>query len=730
MLKRADVAGLIDAAGARSTLLMAHDWGAIIAWYFAMRRLRPLEKLVILNLPHPGAAAKAFRSWKQLRRSCYAIFFQIPWERTGHFYFGATRMPADLHYPRGVRRRVARNCLFSFLVFCLGCATPISVHRLDMRAVYRINTESVLTSERPSVASRQVLLRLGIFERFQREPEQVLIELHARTLAEMSADHLFALAEYSELHAERTRNPSYHVAAALYAYAFLFPDDGARLPDRLDPRTRTAASLYNRCLANALIGTGGAAHFDQLALPPHVGRLALSFDEAQLHWAQRRLTDFVPASNLEVRGLRNRYRRAGIGAAFAPLPVAEPGAELQAKNLLIADRMRIPVSLFLRFEAPRAGLREGTQRASMEIYNARETDEITVGRRRVPAELETSVALALSLDGASVWDSEVAGFRNPNAVPEGGLLQMWGPHQQGRVPVVFIHGTASSVARWAEMINELDSDPAIREHYEFWFFTYPTGVPILYSAKLLRGWLRLAVAELDPEGHDDALWRMLLVGHSQGGLLAKMQVISSGTRFWDNTSEVPFDQVELRPETRELVRDALFFEPLPFVSRVIFIATPQQGSFVAASWLGRFAISLTQAPGRLAGLPLDLARAGIALPGAAVELVQGDLDELRVQRALSRLPTSVDNMNPASSFIRTLADLPVKPPVRAHSIIPVTGDAPPYGQNDGVVTFESASIEEASSELVVFRSGHSAQSHPEAIQEVRRILLEQLAETP
>jgi len=73
-----DVAGLIDASGARSTLLMAHDWGAIIAWYFAMRRLRPLEKLVILNVPHPGAAAKAFRSWKQLSRSWYAIFFQIP----------------------------------------------------------------------------------------------------------------------------------------------------------------------------------------------------------------------------------------------------------------------------------------------------------------------------------------------------------------------------------------------------------------------------------------------------------------------------------------------------------------------------------------------------------------------------------------------------------------------------------------------------------------------------
>ncbi|MGH7785700.1 MAG: alpha/beta fold hydrolase [Candidatus Binatia bacterium] len=74
----ADIGGLIDAAGARSTLLIAHDWGGVIAWYFAMRRIRPLERLVVMNLPHPGAMAPVMRTWKQLRRSWYALFFQIP----------------------------------------------------------------------------------------------------------------------------------------------------------------------------------------------------------------------------------------------------------------------------------------------------------------------------------------------------------------------------------------------------------------------------------------------------------------------------------------------------------------------------------------------------------------------------------------------------------------------------------------------------------------------------
>jgi pimeloyl-ACP methyl ester carboxylesterase len=73
----ADAAGLIDAAGARRTLLVAHDWGGIIAWTFAIRRVRPLERLVVMNCPHPGAPA--IRTFRQLRRSWYMLFFQIPW---------------------------------------------------------------------------------------------------------------------------------------------------------------------------------------------------------------------------------------------------------------------------------------------------------------------------------------------------------------------------------------------------------------------------------------------------------------------------------------------------------------------------------------------------------------------------------------------------------------------------------------------------------------------------
>jgi pimeloyl-ACP methyl ester carboxylesterase len=74
-----DVAGLIDAAGAKETLLVGHDWGGLVAWYFAMRRPRPLARLCVMNLPHPACMERAFRSGPQLLRSWYALFFQLPW---------------------------------------------------------------------------------------------------------------------------------------------------------------------------------------------------------------------------------------------------------------------------------------------------------------------------------------------------------------------------------------------------------------------------------------------------------------------------------------------------------------------------------------------------------------------------------------------------------------------------------------------------------------------------
>ena len=289
------------------------------------------------------------------------------------------------------------------------------------------------------------------------------------------------------------------------------------------------------------------------------------------------------------------------------------------------------------------------------------------------------------------------------------------PYRPGKIPVVLVHGTASSPARWAELINELNGDPKIRERFQIWLFIYDSGRGVGYSAGRLRKALTNTVHELDPEGKDPALQNMVVIGHSQGGLLTKLTAIDSGTKFWDLISDKPFEQMKLGPEAREFIQQSAFYTPLPFVKRVVFISTPQHGAMLAASqWV-------TGLAAKLVNLPITVVNTTALL--AQIATASGDE---KVAAMLSRPMTSIDTMNPNNPALQVLASIPVAPGIRAHSIIAVEGDGPKEEGDDGVVAYKSAHIDEAVSEVVVHWS-HSCQGTPEVIEEIKRILFEHLA---
>jgi epoxide hydrolase 4 len=91
----ADIAALIDAAGRDKVTLIGHDWGAAQAWMFAIRRVRPLHRLVIMNVPHPACMRRELRSFRQLRKSWYMFFFQIPWLPEQLLSAGRARVVGD-----------------------------------------------------------------------------------------------------------------------------------------------------------------------------------------------------------------------------------------------------------------------------------------------------------------------------------------------------------------------------------------------------------------------------------------------------------------------------------------------------------------------------------------------------------------------------------------------------------------------------------------------------------
>lgn len=606
-------------------------------------------------------------------------------------------------------RPTRRAAVALIVLLALGCAPPISVRRVAPRQVTAELARSALNSNRPSLFSENVLYRWGLSETFARDPEGALRALHDRVReGRAGARTLFALAELCFQHAESSRQRAYFLASMVYAYAFLFPEPPGEPLRDLDPRTQLAINLYNRGLAQGF-GTprGGAVDLRSAVFElPFGQRLVVRVDDASLDWSGHHLDDFVPVAELEVRGLGARFRSPGIGAPLAAaMRPPDPGAPAD----FVPAGMRVPVTALLRIDQPRRQVVEPVIESTLRVHHHR--DRVDINGRPVPLEAEPSATLAYALSESRVWRLERRGFLRGDVVGTEieQPLAFLEPYQPGRIPVVFVHGTASSPARWADMLNVLMNDHRLRDRFQFWFFFYNSGSAIPYSALRLRQTLTQAVSALDPDGHDPALRQMVIVGHSQGGLLARLTAIESGDRFWSGLSTRSLDELEVSEETRALLREVFVFEPVPFVRSLVFLATPHRGALVA-EW------SLVELLARFVRLPQTLTT-------ATADLVTGNADALRFD---PRRPVfgAVYGMRPGNVFLVELDKTPIAPGVATHSVIPVRGDPPPQGQSDGVVTYESASLAWTDSELVIPRSGHSVQRNPLAIEEVRRILEE------
>jgi pimeloyl-ACP methyl ester carboxylesterase len=588
-----------------------------------------------------------------------------------------------------------------------ACGSFVTVTRVSPEQVGRELSASVLTGDRLSTPTRNVLLEHGLLGEFDQDPVGTLARLHKAMVAEdADFEDLFALAELSFRQAQSTHDLTRYLEAAVYAYAFLFAEGYGQSPSRFDPRLRMAADLYNRALTLALANPDGSE------VTPRSGRFALSFGVLDIDMDQEALRvgaylfdRFTPVADLEVEGLNMRYRRAGLGAPLAvSLKSVDPDKSPQD---FLPGEMNLAVTMLLRIPDVRRTLVEGGLLSGrLDVLLAAEPEAVTISGERVPLEVEPTAALAYTLAQMPIFERELrhfVGLTTPERTGE--TLATTAPYRPGLIPVVFIHGTFSSAARWAEMVNRLEADPDIRRGYQFWFFAYDSSNPLAYSALQLRRLLTKALTQLDPVGADPALARMVLIGHSQGGLLAKMLTVDTRDKLWNQISMVPLLELRLSVESRKTLQESLFVTPFPAVRRVIFISTPHRGSFVAGrQMIANLLRRIVRAPAALAGLGAELALHPELLGGRRFVL-----------------PTAVDNMSPRSAFIQALAPIPVAAGIHAHSIISVQGDGPYAQGNDGVVEYESAHIEPVDSELVV-RSPHSTQGVPATIEEVRRIL--------
>lgn len=256
-----------------------------------------------------------------------------------------------------------------------------------------------------------------------------------------------------------------------------------------------------------------------------------------------------------------------------------------------------------------------------------------------------------------------------------------------------VHGLQSTPVAFATLVNALRSDSELRAQFQIWQFYYPSGTPVLANAAALRDSLNETLHSLDPKAHDAATKRIIVLGHSMGGVISHTLVSSSQDRLWASVFRVPSAQLRGDPEAIRDLEHILYFQRDPRVERVIFMAAPHRGSPMANSFIGFVGNSLTRlSPMEEHGFS-QLARQN---PKAMMPAAASFYDGGRF--------SAVRTLSSKSTALIALSDLPIEVPY--HSVIGQQHSGPANRGSDGVVPYWSSHLDGASSELIV-RSGHN-----------------------
>lgn len=585
------------------------------------------------------------------------------------------------------------------------------------------------TGPRPTPRTEQILRRYDLAALEKEDLGRTLKRLAQEIASEPTADKIYSYAELAYIHGKRldakgkSREALDHFGASVaYSYQYLFEPGLDRFRNPYDPQFRRACDLYNGSLESALrivlkqnklrpgeihsIETGSRKFTIEVALngPWHPD------DIAKLEF----VSDYEIAG-----GLTNQHHTYGLGVPLIALRSRHAGEEATEKYY--PRGLSFPVTAFLRVSPQSMANAEGTHHCVLELYDPLHASNIEVANRLVPLETDLSTPLAYFLDSPDFQETDIStwGLLNPGGAIETKVkgLYMVEPYDPAKIPVLMVHGLWSSPTTWMEMFNDLRAYPELRSRFQFWFYLYPTGQPFWVSATQFRDALAEMRQTLDPSRTNPNLDQLVLVGHSMGGLVSKLQTIDSGEDFWHVLSDRPFDELKASPENKARLAKAVYFQANPSVKRVVTIGTPHRGSSFASDYV------------RLAAQKL------ITLPEMMVELTNNlvrDNPGFFKNTQMLTMSTSIDSLAPSDPIFPVILAARKGPWVKYHNIV---GVIPRQGlvstrseEGDGVVSFKSAHLDDVESELVVASAHLTVHRHPLAILEVRRILLEHLAE--
>lgn len=393
-----------------------------------------------------------------------------------------------------------------------------------------------------------------------------------------------------------------------------------------------------------------------------------------------------PAREVKHKLCEHWHVEDGVGVPSAPKWKSPTDRKMQ--RFVTSRGYLEPITAVLSFD--HASRPAGSRRVSLTGYDPTYVSKVKLGQTEYPLAADFTAPIVEQTNDINEITIALTGLIHPGNFDS--KLIMLEPYNPKRIPVLLVHGLNSHPRMWRDVINDLRADPKLRGRYQYMLFYYPTGWPISYSSMRLRE--ELAAWE-DVVGKPK---KMVLIGHSMGGLLSRMQVIKPGRALWDAVWQSRADDLFDVMGRDNLAKRALLFSANPDIGREIYICTPHRGSKLAD-------LSLTGLLIKVLRLPSNITKAFIDLPANLVS--RGQL-------------TSIGGLSPKNPLYRGLEKVPIKVP--HHSIIGDRGKGTTPDSSDGVVPYWSSHLDSAESELIV-PDGHGAYDDPKAIAEMRRILI-------
>lgn len=533
---------------------------------------------------------------------------------------------------------------------------------------------------------------------------------------ERFADASHALAELQYLAADAVRSRDPQLAMELYLDAchdawkyFSIPSITGSSADPADPDHRDTAETYNASAEQLLrlirqhlqISTD-----DSIRMPLTGRRVTLEIPSPSRQFATEAPGEFEFVSDYRVLNLRTRHTTAGLGV---PVIINRTKQRLpEPLEKYYTSSMTFPGTLVFSFPTDVARPRD----IRLQLFDPRESETMVIGDHLAPLETDISTPLARQLSNRDLSLLDTWALIRPDLAQQIEGLYMVQPYDPDRIPVLMIHGFWSSPMTWMEMFNDLQADPEIRRRYQFWFYLYPTGEPVAFSAARLRETLKKVRRECDPEMRNTKLDEMVVVGHSMGGILAHSLTIDSGEFLWSAVSRQPIGRLRADPETRQALQQVFYFQANPSVDRVVTIASPYAGSTLSNRFT-RWAL------GSVIWLPTRTMKLSRVLFEHAPETSREQLELPR---------TSIDSLSPKSAILRLVRGNPVPQPLHHHNIVAINRGRNADTWTDGVVTWKSSHLDDVDSERVI-QAGHSeVVRSPETVREIRRILFEHIAQ--